>query len=43
MSEITTALVANGWPGAVLLVVAFIVAKLIDRGFRIEVPPKRGR
>jgi hypothetical protein len=40
--EIAKFLAPYGLPGAVLLVAAWLLWKLIDRGFTFQVPPKRG-
>ena len=42
MTEIAPILATYGLPGALLAVVACLLWKLLDRGFVLQVPPKRG-
>ena len=42
MTEIAPILATYGLPGALILVAAWLLYKLIDRGFTFQVPPKRG-
>jgi hypothetical protein len=41
-TELAPALLAYGFPGAVVLVASLLLWKLLDRGFTFQVPPKRG-
>ena len=42
MKEIAAAIAPYGFPGALILIAAWLLYKLIDRGFTFQVPPKRG-